>query len=83
LLALALVMTWSWHAKRHPGEGALPYALATALGGTLFEAMLSSTGAFYYTKDNQDILGVPIWLPALYLHASLLTRAIALRYFRA
>jgi hypothetical protein len=82
LLALGLVITWSWHTKRHPGEGAVPYALVTALGGTLFEAMLSSTGVFFYTPENQDIWGVPIWLPALYLHASLLTRSIALRYFR-
>jgi hypothetical protein len=81
LLALGLVLAWSWHNKRHPGEGAVPYALAVAVGGTLFEAILSSTGAFYYREP--DVLGVPIWLPALYLHASLLTRAIALRYFRA
>jgi hypothetical protein len=80
LLAVGLVLAWSWHSRRHPGEGGVPYALVVALGGTLFEALLSSTGAFQY--NDPDVWGVPIWLPALYLHASLLTRAIALRYFR-
>ncbi len=46
------------------------YSLALALGGTLFEAALSSTGAFHY--HHADLLGVPRWLPGIYLHAALL-----------
>jgi hypothetical protein len=80
LLAVGLVAAWSLHQRLHPGQGTGPYAFAVAIGGTLFESLLSSTGAFDYTEP--DFLGVPIWLPALYLHAALLTRAIALRYFR-
>lgn len=79
LLTAALVVSWAWHQKRHPGEGGVPYAVGLAIAGSFFEAALSSTGAFSYTSP--DLLGVPVWLFALYLHASILTRAIALRYF--
>lgn len=80
LLLVGLIVAWSLHQRAHPGQGTGPYAIAVAIGGSLFESFLSSTGAFYYTEP--DLLGIPIWLPALYLHAALLTRAIALRYFR-
>jgi hypothetical protein len=42
------------------------YCLLCAVAGPLFERTLSSTGAFTYT--HVDALGVPLWLPALYLH---------------
>lgn len=48
----------------------VPYALLVAVGGTLFEAALSSTGAFHYRAP--DLLGVPRWLPGIYLHVALL-----------
>lgn len=44
-------------------------ALLTAVAGSLFEAALSSTGAFYYL--HPDFLGIPRWLPALYFWAAL------------
>src|SRR6266508_3371407 len=49
-----------------------------AVGGSLFEAALSSTGAFHY--QHPDVLLVPAWLPALYLHASLLVREACLAF---
>jgi len=51
------------------------YAASGAIGGPCVEILLSSTGAFRY--DVPDHLGVPIWLPALYLQAALLGDAIA------
>jgi hypothetical protein len=53
-------------------------ALLTAVGGSLFESALSATGAFAYAMP--DALGVPIWLPGLYLHAAMLARAIDRRW---
>jgi hypothetical protein len=44
-------------------------ALLSAVGGVAFEAGLSAAGGFWYV--NPDFLGVPRWLPGLYLHAAL------------
>jgi len=63
----ALGVPWLWF------HGAL-----FALGGTLFEATLSSTGAFTYACP--DIVGVPWWLPGIYLHAIFLPRAVLRRW---
>jgi len=52
------------------------YSLALAVCGTLFEAGLSSTGAFYYL--HPDLLGVPRWLPGIYLHAGLIAGEISI-----
>jgi hypothetical protein len=49
-------------------------AVATGVTGTLFEAVLCALGSFSYV--HPDALRVPAWLPALYLHAALLARAI-------
>jgi hypothetical protein len=53
-------------------------ALCTGLGGTLFESGLSATGAFAYLEPS--VVGVPLWLPGLYLHLALLIRAIVCRW---
>jgi len=42
--------------------------LVIAIGGTSWEAMWSGLGMFSYS--HPDLLGVPRWLPALYLHAA-------------
>lgn len=47
------------------------YALLVAVCGTLFEAGWSSLGFFYYR--HPDAIGVPRWLPGIYLHVALLT----------
>jgi hypothetical protein len=49
-------------------------ALAVGVGGPLFEAALSATGAFAYARPH--LWGVPMWLAALYLHAALFVRAL-------
>ena len=76
VLALGLVTAWVVRVLRDPTRDKLAVATAFALGGPLFEATLSATGGFFYRRP--DLLGIPIWLPALYLHVSLLTRQIAL-----
>jgi hypothetical protein len=45
------------------------FCLLAALSGVLFEATLSALGGFAYI--DPDFLGVPRWLPGLYLHAAL------------
>lgn len=40
-------------------------AAATAIAGPAVEVTLTSIGAFGYAAP--DVLGVPVWLPALYL----------------
>jgi hypothetical protein len=76
LLTLVLLVAWIVRVLRDPTADKLAVAIAFALGGPIFEAMLSATGGFFYRQP--DLLGVPVWLPALYLHVSLLTRQIAL-----
>ena len=43
-----------------------------ALGGTFSEALLSALGMVSYTRF--DFLGVPAWLPGLYLHGAFALR---------
>ena len=53
---------------------ALLYCVAVALGGTVAETIISGLGLFSYTSPLYG--PVPIWLPMLYLHVGLATRAI-------
>ncbi len=77
LLVLAvLTAAWLTRVALGPSRELVLAGLAFAVGGPLFEATLSATGGFSYGRP--DLLGVPCWLPALYLHASLLTRVIYL-----
>jgi hypothetical protein len=52
-----------WLALDRTPRGAI-LALAVATIGTLGEAALIAMGTFWYGRP--DVLGVPIWLPALY-----------------
>lgn len=74
-LAAALGVAWLARLAAAPALDAAVAGPAFAVAGSLFEAALSSTGAFRYLRP--DLLLVPAWLPALYLHASLMTRAAA------
>ncbi len=53
-------------------------SLQFAIGGTIFEALLASTGTFHYR--HPDLWGVPLWLPGIYLHATPLLRAVLRRW---
>ncbi|MSP59871.1 MAG: hypothetical protein EXR72_05940 [Myxococcales bacterium] len=70
-LVVAAVLGGFWLARVLHARPAwmMPYGLAVAAGGTLFEAALSSTGAFRY--HHPDFLGVPVWLAGIYLHCAL------------
>ena len=72
-LVVALVLTWLARVRGMP-RWILVYALAVAVGGVGFEAMFSRLGAFAYVRP--DWIGVPRWLPGLYLHAALATPRI-------
>jgi hypothetical protein len=47
----------------------IAYSLVMAVAGAGFEAFWSSLGFFYYR--HPDVLGVPRWLPGIYLHVAL------------
>ncbi len=81
-IALAvLVGSWLPIAVRL-GPRALGYGAAVAASGVLVEALLCREGAFHYTVAGlMGPLPVPLWLAGLYLHASLLTRAIDAAFF--
>jgi hypothetical protein len=73
-LTTLLAGTYLWRVRREP-LAAWVSPLAAAVCGPAFEAGLSSTGAFHYLQAGD--LPVPLWLPALYLHAGLAARAVA------
>lgn len=55
--------------------------LVSAAGGTLVEMTLIAIGAFRYLEP--DVLGVPFWLPALYVAAGPATGQLARRALTA
>lgn len=48
----------------------LAMGLGTAIVGTIVEISLTQIGAFYYFPEVNNFMGVPSWLPALYVTAS-------------
>lgn len=72
-VGLFMLRAWSVNAP-----GVVAHALLFAVGGTAFEAALSSTGAFWYTRP--DLAGVPVWLPGIYLHGAFISRAVLRRW---
>ncbi len=63
--------------RRRDIAAQLVNAAGLAVGGTAFEMALTSTGAFSYRAP--DVLGVPMWLPGLYLHGAPLAMAVVRR----
>jgi hypothetical protein len=76
-LALAAILYW-WVADG-TAVGAM-LALLTAVGGTLFEIFLVSVNGFSYYPQHANLLGVPSWLPWLYVAASV-TVSLVVRWF--
>jgi hypothetical protein len=75
-LAVAFVLTWAVRAALAPQPSPLvAYSLLLAVAGTAAEAILAAAGTFAYA--NPDLLGVPVWLPGLYLHGAPLALALA------
>lgn len=80
-LALGLLVAWAFRVVLAPAADKMIAGPLLALGGSLFESLLSSTGAFHYRSP--DFASVPAWLPTLYLHASLMVREGYLAFFAA
>jgi hypothetical protein len=74
-LTVALILLWIPIAMQPFSKAKLSYSLLVAIIGSLVEATLSALGQFYYNRP--DILGIPIWLPALYLWAANVGDAIS------
>jgi hypothetical protein len=55
-----------------PGDWA--FALVAALAGPATEAAIHALGAFDYTEP--DVLGLPVWLPALWANGGLAIRRL-------
>jgi hypothetical protein len=75
-LAAGLLALFGWRVALadHP-DVLVVYALLLAVAGTGAEALLSAAGTFAYS--DPDFLGVPVWLPGLYLNGAPLALAIA------
>jgi hypothetical protein len=69
-VTLALLAAW-WLARvvRDRAPWLIAYSLLMAVAGSSFEAGWSALGFFYYR--HPDIIGVPRWLPGIYLHVAL------------
>lgn len=69
-VTLALLAAW-WLARVVRGRATwlVVYSLLMAVVGSGFEAGWSALGFFYY--HHADVVGVPRWLPGIYLHAAL------------
>jgi hypothetical protein len=80
LLALAWFIRVLW-ARRPLGEFAfiVGYSLALAIGGAAGESVLTMVGLMHYPKG--ELFGVPVWLPGIWLHAALFSRAISRAWF--
>jgi hypothetical protein len=74
-LAAAFVVTWAGRVAVARHRAALTaFSLLLAAGGTGAEALLSAAGTFDYA--DPDFLGLPAWLPGLYLHGAPLALAV-------
>lgn len=73
LLVLAPVSLAAWYLCDR-GLGGLVHMLQSAAAGVGVEMLISSTGEFSYLVP--DVLGVPVWLPAVYAAAAVALGAI-------
>jgi len=77
LVLIALCVIWAGMILVHRDRVTLvAISMALAVGGPVYESLLTWTGAFTYTVTPLA-LRVPIWLPALYLTAGSLAASTA------
>lgn len=67
---VAAVAIGLWFAVDRSMMGAI-LALGNAIAGTMFEIMLVHLGGFFYYPEHSNLMGVPSWLPWLYMSASI------------
>jgi hypothetical protein len=76
----AYVAVWAARmARAEPRGPAIAVSLLLAVGGPAVEALLAGAGTFEYA--NPDLVGIPLWLPGLYLHGGPLALGVARRWF--
>jgi len=80
-LAVGLTAAWAVRAALRRTRSETVFAVLLAIVGPLVEASLSALGLFTYRQP--DVLGVPIWLGAIYLHAGPLVGEIDAYLHRA
>ena len=69
---LGLFFLRAWYEKL--SRAGWIYCVSVALGGVAVESLISGLGLFDYHRPDWGL--VPSWLPMLYLHVALATRAI-------
>jgi hypothetical protein len=74
LLTGVMLGWWVGRAVRGAPAWVAVYAIFVGLGGALFEAGWSGIGMFHH--NHRDVLGVPFWLPMLYMHGALLAAPV-------
>ncbi len=72
LVALLVLLAVRLAFAAEPGDWA--FALVAAIAGPVTEATIHAIGAFDYTEP--DVLGLPMWLPALWANGGLAIRRI-------
>ena len=78
-VALWSIVVWRVDADARPAL--ILHSLGAAIVGPLVEMAISSTGAF--THAHNDIFGVPLWLPGIYLNAAAASHLLDRRLLRA
>jgi hypothetical protein len=77
-LAIAYVVVWLPRVALRPDRALLvPYGIALAIAGCLVEAAEIQLGWFAYAEP--DVIGIPLWLPGIYLHGAPLALGVARR----
>ena len=74
LFAVALVVAVAARLAFAGVRGDWAFALAAAVAGPAVEATIHALGAFDYTEP--DLLGLPVWLPALWAWGGLAIRRL-------
>lgn len=73
-LTVALAVLAALRLLLGDGRGDLPYVVVAAIAGPLGEMVIAALGAFHY--EHPVLLGVPVWLPALWGNAGFLIRRL-------
>jgi hypothetical protein len=73
-LTIAFVAVLVRRLAGNPATGDWAFALIAAIAGPAVEATLVAVGAFDYTEP--DLLGIPVWLPALWANGGLVIRRL-------
>ena len=76
VLAVAFLLRLPWRISANTAI----VVLAATVGGPLVEVVLTRMGLFAWDPTRALAIGIPVWLPVLYLHVGLLAQS-ASRWF--